>query len=564
MSPKNFRPGHVPRSSYAPQSARAVRASKAAQSGRIASKGQTVMFSQGSYDDSYNGHDPYEPQGAPAPGGYRPAYTPGKPGGGAGQFSRNNPAYAARKSSRTKKIVIGVLIAVLVVAVGAATAFGMYISRIDQQLKPINLSDEDLKLINDELKKPASFKEPFYMLLIGSDRREGDDEMGQRSDTNIVARIDPVNCVVTMVSIPRDTKIEIDGYGDQKFNAAYNFGGALATIKEVKQLLGIEISYYAEVNFQELVQLVDAVDGVDIYVEELIDDPDADGTSANPDWPRRIFEVGDHHMYGDDALCYARSRAFVDGDFTRTMHQRTLIMAIVEKVLAMPVVDLPPVIEAAASCVSTNMNVKEIIDLALQLKQGPDLVVYSAMLPSWTGMENGISYVYNDEEKTKEMMELVEKGEDPSEIVSDGPPAGFQPSGSFDWNATGGDEVAYTGGWNPYSDPQPQDSGTGGETGGDVGTVDPGPSGNGGGNEGGNGGGTGGGNGGGTTVVEPPATDPGTVDPGTPSDTPDTPSGDAGPGDPGTNGVDPGGTVTEGDASQAQVPAETTAQQQVA
>ena len=69
------------------------------------------------------------------------------------------------------------------------------------------------------------------MMLIGSDKREGDDEGGARSDTNIVVRVDPTSNQATLVSIPRDTMIDIDGYGTNKFNAAYNYGGAAATIR---------------------------------------------------------------------------------------------------------------------------------------------------------------------------------------------------------------------------------------------------------------------------------------------------------------------------------------------
>ena len=82
--------------------------------------------------------------------------------------------------------------------------------------------------INDALKpeKDMTFTEPFYMILIGTDEAEDSTEDMHRSDTNIVVRIDPAKNQATMVSIPRDTKIDIDGYGTNKFNAAYAYGGA--------------------------------------------------------------------------------------------------------------------------------------------------------------------------------------------------------------------------------------------------------------------------------------------------------------------------------------------------
>ena len=407
------------RSSRAPQSARAVRSAKAAQSGRIAPRDQAAAFSRDAYGDNTS---------------YRPAYVPGSQGAGANgaygrqtaasQYSRNNPSYSAarKKMGRGKKIALGVVIAILVVAVGGGSAFAMWKNSINDQLTKGNKTDEEILAINDALKteKDMTFTEPFYMILIGTDEAEDSDEDMHRSDTNIVVRIDPNKNQATMVSIPRDTKIDIDGYGTNKFTAAYAYGGAAGTIREANQLLGIEISHYAEVNFGKLKELVDAVGGVDVEVTERIDDPDADGTSAHPEWPRVIIEEGEQHLDGNQALVFARSRAYADGDFTRTANQRALIMAIVNKVLDLNATDLLGVVQAASSCVTTDLAVGDIAALAEQFQDEGDLTIYSAMIPSTTAMIGDVSYVINDPVATKEMMKLVEAGEDPSSVVSTG------------------------------------------------------------------------------------------------------------------------------------------------
>ena len=82
---------------------------------------------------------------------------------------------------------------------------------------------------------------------------------------------------------------------------------------------------------------------------ERVDDPDADGTTAHPEWPRVIIEEGEQHLDGNQALVFARSRAYADGDFTRTANQRKLIMAIVNKVLAMNTTELLGVVQAAST-----------------------------------------------------------------------------------------------------------------------------------------------------------------------------------------------------------------------
>ena len=451
MTSKNGRSSKTARSSYQSPSARAQRASAMAQS----------AFEDTTKADPYRSSAPYSStdshytassrpsvfsrkrRGRKAkaddvsaqPGSYTSAYERGTQGAEANSayerqsaaavYSRENPTYKARKSKRLNKVVLGVAIALVVVLAGAGAATALtnaYLNNINERLANNATKDaEEMAILNDSLKpiEATGFEEPFYLMLIGSDRRDDDPSMGQRSDTNIVVRVDPAENLLTMVSIPRDTKIELDDVGTSKFNAALNFGGIGSTIREASELLGVDISYYAEVNFEQMDALVDAIGGVDVYVDERIDDPDADGTSANPDWPRIILEEGENHLDGAAALCFARSRAFVDGDFTRTTNQRKLIKAILDKMLSLPITELPSAIENATSCVSTNLTVQELLTLA-QLFSDGELKVYSAMVPSYAQYIGDISYVINDVDKTREMMEVVEAGGDPSGIVSDG------------------------------------------------------------------------------------------------------------------------------------------------
>lgn len=420
MTPRNSRTNRpAARSSRSPQSARAVRSARAAQSGRIASRSEASSFAR---------------KNAAPSGGYRPAYTPGSQGSGANsaysrqtgpaQYSRANPAYskaARKKTSRGKKIALGVIAAALVAVVGGGSAFALWVNSVNDQLNRGTKTDEELSALQDVLAPTQSFTEPFYIMLIGSDRRADDESMGARSDTNVVVRVDPVNNQITMVSIPRDTMIDIDGYGTNKFNAAYNYGGAAATIREANQMLGIEISHYAEVNFEELVSLVDAVGGVDIEVDQRIDDPKAGDV---------VIEAGPQHLDGAAALTFARTRQYVDGDFTRTEHQRKLISAIVDKVLSLPVTELPGVIQSAARCVTTDLSVSDIIALAEQFKDEGAMTVYSAMVPSTTGYVDEVSYVFTDKTALAEMMRIVEEGGDPSGITASASAYSGSPSGS--------------------------------------------------------------------------------------------------------------------------------------
>lgn len=333
--------------------------------------------------------------------------------GASAQYSRTNPSYshkAAKKMGRGKKVAIGVFCSLLVVLVGCGAAAALFINQVNQDLSG-GKTEEEQMAITEKLVPTTNFDEPFYMLLIGSDRRADDESMGARSDTNILVRVDAPNAQVTMVSIPRDTKIELAGYGTQKFNAIYNYEGVAGVIEESSELCGVDISHYAEVNFEELISLVDAVGGVEVEVPELIDDPDAGDV---------VIQPGLQYLDGEAALVFARSRAYADGDFTRTSNQRLLIEALANKVLSLPATELPGVIQKAAKCVSTDLNVNELYSLVMQVQGAGDLTVYSAMVPSTTAMIDGISYVVTDTYGLADMMEIVDAGGDPNTVELSG------------------------------------------------------------------------------------------------------------------------------------------------
>ena len=360
-----------------------------------------------------------EPQSFP-----QGAYSAVKPAGAqrgnplsTSQYSRSNPNYQKknRKGSRGKKIAIAVVLAVLVVFVGAGTAAALWVNSVNDTLTKGQKSATELDEINDVLVKTTSFDEPFYMMLIGSDARADDESMGARSDTNIVVRVDPTTNSATLVSIPRDTMINIDSYGYCKFNAAYSYGGAALAIKEASELLGVNISHYAEVDFDSLIGLVDTVGGVDVTVDQRINDPDADGSVIGQ--KKIIIEAGEQHMDGETALVFARSRAYADGDFTRTANQRKLIAALAHKILSMPLAKLPGIVQTAAGSIATDMSVTDLYSLATQFQDGGELSMTSCMVPSITGMYKSASYVFCDESALATMMRTIEAGGDASEIV---------------------------------------------------------------------------------------------------------------------------------------------------
>ena len=329
------------------------------------------------------------------------------------QYSRNNKRYSAkeaRKGERGKKIALGVLCSLLVVLMGCGAAFASFVSKVDQDLVS-NKTAEEQEAIQGALADRANSTDPFYMLLLGSDEREGNTEMGARSDTAIVARIDPKNNQVTLISIPRDTKIVYRG-STIKFNAAYFYGGTAGSITAASELLGVPISHYAEVSFSSLVGLVDAVGGVEVDVPMRISDRKAGDIT---------IEEGVQTLDGESALVFARSRQYTDGDFTRASNQRLLIEALAKKVISLPITQMPGVIEGAAQCVTTDLSLTGIISLAMEfVDDDGELTVYSAMVPSVFGTNDDVSYVIAEKDGLKQMMEIVDQGGDPNSVETYG------------------------------------------------------------------------------------------------------------------------------------------------
>ena len=348
-------------------------------------------------------------------GAWRPVVSASEAVGNSGRYndySRNSAHYGKNKSksegpSLTK--ILGIALAALLVGVLGFAGFQVFKSnykeQVNQQLRPESEAEDTAAR---EVLTPTTSRDPFYMMIIGVDVL--DEGETQRSDTNIVARIDPQNGVISMVSIPRDTAINLEGYGTQKFNAAYAYEGIPGAIKAAESLLGVKISHYAVIDFSGMISLVDAIGGVDVDVPVYIDDPDAGAVTV---------EAGPQHLDGEHALVFARSRAYATGDFQRSANQRQLISAMLNRAMTLNTADLPRVIEAASECMTTDMSVTMLQDYALYFMNFENITVYSVMVPSSVAMSDGASYVVCDTAALLKVMQAVDAGEDPSVHVED-------------------------------------------------------------------------------------------------------------------------------------------------
>lgn len=336
-------------------------------------------------------------------------------------------------------------------------------------------------------------KNPFTVLISGVDSRDGFAE-SSRSDVNMLATINPVTKTVLLTSIPRDyyvtTVCEEDagcqnGAKDKLTHTGLH--GTETTKKTTESLLGIEINYTAKVNFTSVVNLVDALGGIDVDVKP--------GLAVDHFYTNDYFGTdygvteGINHLNGQAALCYARERyAYQDGDRQRVKNQQEVLMAIVKKATSPSVIgNYPALMDALSGAFQTDLSQDEIQSLIqFQLKEMPDWQFITYSLDGQGSTEfcaelgNNASVMIPDNETVvtaKKRIEAVIEGKsaeeveainaDPSEV-----PANDQPSPQPEQDVTVEENVTM------------QDPGTGQDT-----TYD-------------------------QTVQEPVYTDPGYVDPG--------------------------------------------------
>ncbi len=321
-------------------------------------------------------------------------------------YSRTNVArYSerARQRQRGKRIRRTILLTLMGVLIAGVTACGLWFGKIVSKLNNGEIITSGLL---SSLTDSDVTRDPFYMLLLGTDGRPGD--TAYRADSIILARVDPKAKQVTLISIPRDTKVEYKG-STMKINATHAYDGAEGMVNAVNELCDVEIAHYAEISFDGMKTLVDAVGGIDINATDGVDDPEAGPVTIEP---------GQQHMDGETALTYCRARhQYADGDYTRMRHQRQVIGALANAVLNnMDITRLPGVIESLSDMVVTDLGVQDIVSLANAMRGMDTDTMWSANLPSWAGEDtyiDGQSYVFVYEDKLKEMMERVDAGEDP-------------------------------------------------------------------------------------------------------------------------------------------------------
>lgn len=206
----------------------------------------------------------------------------------------------------------------------------------------------------DELNKAEHI---VNIMLIGQDRREG--EPRQRSDAMILCTFNQENHTITMTSFLRDTYVQIPGYGGEKLNAAYAYGGFSLLKQTLAVNFGVHVDACAEVDFGRFKQVIDLLGGVDIELTEK----EANHLNEKNGWN---LPSGWVHMDGEEALQYARIRK-IDMDAYRAGRQRKVLMALIDAYKNKSMSEMLGLVDDILPLITTDMTDSEIIGYVLDL-----------------------------------------------------------------------------------------------------------------------------------------------------------------------------------------------------
>lgn len=291
---------------------------------------------------------PRNTQGLP-----RPAATP--------RPAQPHPDLSERKKKRRISPLKATLLTVFGVPLILILGLGLWLNSL------WSLSDNQLKHVSALSGAPNTAGTTY--LIAGSDSRDNadfkDDTEGRRSDT-IMLLHKAENGQVSLVSIPRDSFVNIPGQGEGKINSAYALGGPPLLVRTVEELTGLTIDHYVEVGMDGVSKAVDAVDGVKLCLDYDVAD----------EFSQLFWKAGCHQVDGKTALAFARMRyADPEGDIGRAKRQREVISAVSQKVFSRQTYTSPArikkIVIAGASSLTTDPNTKswELGYLALYFKE---------------------------------------------------------------------------------------------------------------------------------------------------------------------------------------------------
>lgn len=243
------------------------------------------------------------------------------------------------------------------------------------------------------LPEPFPGRSKITVLIVGADERPERDDPG-RSDTMILFFLNPRTKQAALLSVPRDLRVRIPGYGTNKINAAFPFGGVDLVRETIEQVMGVNIDYTAKADFGGFVEIVDMLGGVDIDVPDV--EGRGRGMNYDDNWGHLHIHLkpGPQHLDGEQAMGFVRYR-HGDSDFKRSERQHQFLKAIAEQKLKLT--NVPQLVRTAPKvlqAIDTDMSWRDAVDLARVLREvRADSLLSASLQPYLRDVHSDAYYV---------------------------------------------------------------------------------------------------------------------------------------------------------------------------
>ncbi|SEG28970.1 cell envelope-related function transcriptional attenuator common domain-containing protein [Thermomonospora echinospora] len=329
-------------------------------------------------------------------------------------------AARARRRQRRRRVLLAVLVFVVLIALGLG-------GLLWQRQASYNGNIDRLPGTMPTGPRPGpNVVGTENWLLVGSDTRVEAHTTGeggqlwkpgqQRSDTLMLLHLPAERDKAYVISIPRDSWVPVPGYGTQKINAAFSYGGPPLLIQTVESLTGVRIDHFGAIDFNGFKDMTDALGGVDVHIAETVSDP-----KNNITW-----QAGKNHLDGDKALLFVRQRYNLpNGDFDRIKRQQAFLRAVTQKAAEGGTVTNPLKLDRFLSAFTKSISVDESVSagdlrsLALSMRnvRGSDITFMTVPNkgPAARGRQ---SVVLLDDAKAKLLYEAV-RGAEVAEYVKE-------------------------------------------------------------------------------------------------------------------------------------------------
>ena len=275
---------------------------------------------------------------------------------------------ANKKTKKKRKglKIFGIIVLILIILLGAIVGAGYwFISDKFSKMQQVDINEEEL---NVSAQAEENLSEYRNIAIFGVDSRSNNLEQGNRSDCIIIASINNNTKEVKLISVYRDTYVQIEGHGLDKITHAYSYGSAPLAIKTLNTNLDLNIKEFVTVNFDSVAEAVDQLGGVTIniesqeelkYLNSYIDETASVTGKSNA----KVSGTGRQNLNGVQAVAYSRIRYTAGGDYKRTERMRTVIEAMVEKIKTKSIGEINSFIDFMMPKVYTNITAGDIISL---------------------------------------------------------------------------------------------------------------------------------------------------------------------------------------------------------